>query len=121
MGQTFDLSTKEGRIAHVIERSGHTPSSIARLLGCKPAAVYQWLDGSTRNLKEQFLWKLADVTGFEARWISQGEGPARIDWSIKQATTELQAMEPAARYKAVRIIHTFAEPPHEGDNGNGHH
>lgn len=70
-----DLTTKSGRIAYVLEATGHTPSSMARLLGCAPAAVYQWLNGSTKNLKEVFLWRLADITGFEARWISLGEGP----------------------------------------------
>jgi hypothetical protein len=110
MDDEYDLDTKAGRIGFVIAQSGHKPSSIAPLLGCKAAAVYQWLDGSTQNLKEHLLWKLADITGYEARWISQGEGPAKDDASIKHGTDVLRAMQPEARYTAVRLLDTLAEP-----------
>lgn len=110
MATDFDLSTKAGRIAYVIEKSGHVPGSIAKLLGCAPAAVYQWIDGSTKNLKEHLLWKLADVTEYEARWISTGEGSMKIEKSIRHAADVLTAMEPEARYTAVRLIDTLAEP-----------
>lgn len=110
MASEYDLTTKSGRIAYVIKHSGHVPGSIAKLLGCAPAAVYQWIAGSTKNLKENLLWNLADVTGFEARWISTGEGVRRIEKSIKHATEVLSAMEPEARYTAVRLIDTLAEP-----------
>lgn len=106
----YDLSTKSGRIAYVIDQSGHVPGSIAKLLGCAPAAVYQWIAGSTKNLKEHLLWNLSDITGFEARWISTGEEPMKIEKSIKHATEVLTAMEPEARYTAVRLIDTLAEP-----------
>jgi hypothetical protein len=110
MDDEFDLTTKSGRIGYVIESSGHSPASIAPLLGCKPSAVYQWIDGSTKNLKEHLLWKLADITGYEARWISQGEGPRKIDKAIRHANDVLLAMEPEARYTAVRLLDTLAEP-----------
>lgn len=110
MDEKFDLDTKAGRIGFVIKQSGNNPSTIAKLVGCEPAAVYQWLNGSTKNLKEHLLWKLADVTGYEARWISMGEGPAKIDKSIKHANEVLLAMQPEARYTAVRLLDTLAEP-----------
>lgn len=115
MDDEFDLTTKAGRIGFVIKKSGHNPASIAPLLGCKPAAVYQWLDGSTKNLKEHLLWKLADITGYEARWISLGEGTPKLDNTIKHANAVLLAMQPAARYTAVRLLDTLAEP--EKSNG----
>ena len=110
MDDDLDLTTKAGRIGFVIKQCGHSPASIASLLGCKPAAVYQWLDGSTKNLKEHLLWKLADITGYEARWISQGEGASKLDKSLKHAHDVLMAMQPEDRYTAVRLIDTLAEP-----------
>jgi len=110
MAEEHDLTTKNGRIAFVIDASDHTPSSISRLLHCAPAAIYQWIDGSTKNLKEDHLWNLADITGYEARWISTGEGPARIDPSIRHVERVLIAMQPEARYTAVRLIDTLVEP-----------
>lgn len=110
MDEIDALVTKGQRIACIIKKSGHTPASIAKLLGCAPAAVYQWIDGSTQNLKEPYLWKLADITGYEARWISTGLGQPRIDPGIKHANELLTAMEPEARYTAVRLLDTLAEP-----------
>lgn len=110
MASEHDLSTKSGRIAYIVEASGHNPAALAKQLGCAPAAVYQWIDGSTKNLKEHLLWKLADITGFEARWISLGEGPMKMPMAIKHANQVLVAMEPAALYTAVRLIDTLAEP-----------
>lgn len=116
MDNKFDLDTKAGRIGFVIEQSGHNPAAIAKLVGCEPAAVYQWLNGSTKNLKERLLWNLADVTGYEARWISMREGPAKIDNSIKHANEVLLAMQPDARYTAVRLLDTLAEPRKNNEN-----
>lgn len=110
MDEIYGLNTKGERIAYVIKKSGHTPASIARLLGCAPAAIYQWIDGSTQNLKEQYLWGLADVTGFEARWISTGRGQVKLDPSVRHAEAVLTAMQPEVRYTAVRLIDTLAEP-----------
>lgn len=110
MSKEYDLQTKGGRIQYILDMTGHNPASIAKLIGCAPAAVYQWIDGSTKNLKEQFLWKLADVTGFEARWISLGEGVPMKSAAIKHADQVLMAMEPETLYTAVRLIDTLAEP-----------
>jgi len=110
MAKEHDLETKGGRIEYIIDASGHNPASMAKLLGCAPAAIYQWIDGSTKNLKEHLLWKLSDVTGFEARWISQGEGMPKRPHAIKHADEVLMAMQPETLYTAVRLIDTLAEP-----------
>jgi hypothetical protein len=113
--EKYDLATKPGRIGFAIHDSGHNPRSISLQLGCKPAAVYQWLDGSTKNIKEHLLWKLADITGYNARWISQGEGLSKTDKSIQHASEVLMAMQPEARYTAVRLLDTLAEPQKNND------
>lgn len=110
MATQHDLNTKSGRIAHILDVTENTPSSMARLLGTTPSAIYQWLDGSTKNIKEDLLWKLADKTGFQARWISLGDGPMQIPRGVKHANEVLLAMEPQALYTAVRLIDTLAEP-----------
>ena len=108
-----DFSIKEDRIGYAITTSGHTPASIAKKIGCEPAAIYQWLNGSTKNIKEHLLWALADATGFEARWISTGEGPMRLPQSTRHAIDALTAMEPAAQYTAAAIIETLSRPHKE--------
>ncbi len=107
---TPDIETKGGRIEYAITQAGYNPNSIAAELHISASAIYQWIDGTTKNIKEDLLWKLADLTGFEARWLSQGTGPMRIDRSVKHAQSVLLGMEPEARYTAVRLLDTLAEP-----------
>jgi transcriptional regulator with XRE-family HTH domain len=70
--------TRGERIAHAIRESGNSPAAMSRLIGCTSAAIYQWVKGDTKDIKNDFLFKLADATGFEARWIATGEGPQRL-------------------------------------------
>lgn len=72
------MKTRPERIKFAIEESGNNPTSIAKAVGCTAAAVQQWINGDTKNLKNDLLFKLADATGFEARWIATGEGQMNI-------------------------------------------
>ena len=71
--------TRGERIAYAIEQSGQTPAGVARIIGCSSAAIYQWINGITKDVKNDLLFALADATGFEARWIGTGKGPERPD------------------------------------------
>lgn len=113
MSAAYDFTDKTQRIRFAITESGHTPSSVSRLIGCEPAAIYQWLSGSTKNLKEPLLWALADVTGFEARWISMGIGPMKLPPSTRRAIDTLKAMEPEAQYTVSQVIETLSKPHKE--------
>lgn len=71
------MSTLSERVTKALKESGNTATSAARHIGCTPEAVIQWMNGPTKNLKGEFLFALADLTGFEARWIATGEQPER--------------------------------------------
>lgn len=78
MQTEYDLDTLGGRVGYALEKSGHTPSSAAAKINCKPQAIYQWIHGPTKNIKNDLIFKLADITGFEARWITIGKGDSNI-------------------------------------------
>jgi transcriptional regulator with XRE-family HTH domain len=84
-----DMSRGE-RIAYAIRESGNSPAAMSRLIGCTSAAIYQWIKGETKDIKNEFLFGLADATGFEARWIAIGEGPQRLD--VNEAQRRLLAL-----------------------------
>jgi transcriptional regulator with XRE-family HTH domain len=73
------MSTLSERVTRAIKESGHSASSAARIIGCSPEAVIQWMNGPTKNLKGDFLFSLADLTGFEARWLATGKPPERSE------------------------------------------
>lgn len=68
------MTTLAERIAEAIAYSGKKPAQIARECGVRSAAVSLWLDGSTRNLRMEYLFALEDATGYSARWIGIGQG-----------------------------------------------
>lgn len=110
-----DLDTMGGRVKYALRESGHTPSSAAFVLECSRPAIDQWILGSTKNIKNDLLFKFADLTGFEARWIATGEGPVSYDKSMRHGVEVLWAMKPRRRQDAVRLLDTIAELPIDGD------
>ena len=77
------------RVRHAIEQSGHTPSRVARSIGCTPAPRLQWINGPTKNIRNNLLFALADATRFEARWIGTGKGPERSLAAINHRVNDL--------------------------------
>ena len=74
---SYAMSTPSDRVTKAIKESGHSATSAAKEIGCTPEAVIQWMNGPTKNLKGDFLFALADLTGFEARWLATGKLPER--------------------------------------------
>jgi transcriptional regulator with XRE-family HTH domain len=73
----FAMKLLSDRVSHVLAATGISISDVARAVGIKPSAVSQWKSGETSNIRPEHLFKFADATGFEARWIGIGEGPER--------------------------------------------
>ncbi len=79
------MSTLSDRVSKAIKESGLSATAVAKSLGCSPEAVIQWMNGPTKNLKGEFLFALADLTGYEARWIATGELPERTaEWDQRR-------------------------------------
>lgn len=62
------------RIEHAIAASSTDISRVASACGVTVQAVYAWMRGDVKNLRNDNLFALADITGFEARWIATGQG-----------------------------------------------
>ena len=104
---------KGERIAYAIKKSEHSPASMARELGCSAAAIYQWIDGTTKDLKNELLFALADKTGFSARWLATGEGPEIDAYNQPQIMRVLKVMEklPATDQERVaNVVDAFSQP-----------
>ena len=56
-----------------------SPADIARATQKTPAAVTQWLDGSTKSLKAETAALLEMATGYRATWIVTGKGPKKAE------------------------------------------
>lgn len=113
------MTTLHERVARAIKESGHNPSSVAREIGVSAEAVLQWVNGPTKNLRNDNLFALADVTGFSARWIGTGEGPQVECYSSAAIKHVVQVMEnlPAdEQAKLSRMADAFQGPPASNDH-----
>jgi transcriptional regulator with XRE-family HTH domain len=102
------MSSRAERIAEAIASTTLNDSEVARRIGCKSQAVAQWRSGATKDLKSDNLFALADLTGFEARWIATGKGPKRK----AETAEEARLLENYRHAGAERrdIIRRVAEP-----------
>lgn len=53
---------------------GADVKKVAEACNTSPQAVYTWAKGELKNLKSENLFPLADITGYNARWIASGKG-----------------------------------------------
>lgn len=102
------METQAERITKAIEGAGLNASTAARKLGLSPEAVLQWMSGTTKNIRPANLFLLADVTGYEARWIATGEGPAIRAYStnphIAHVVEVMEKMPEALREEAAKEV-----------------
>lgn len=68
------MNTLGDRVAHVIQASNLPVKDVAKYCGVTVQAVYAWKRGEVKDLRNDPLFLLADLTGFSARWIATGAG-----------------------------------------------
>jgi transcriptional regulator with XRE-family HTH domain len=109
----MQMKTLAERVTKAIETSGHNASSVARQIGCSPEAVLQWMSGSTKNIKNDFLFALADLTNFNARWLGTGDGPEinnyAINKRIQHVVAVMEKMPDVVQAEAVKEVDSLAE------------
>jgi transcriptional regulator with XRE-family HTH domain len=71
--------TMADRISEVMTIRDVTVSQLAKVASVDIQSVYQWRDGSTKNIKNEYLFAVADYLQVYARWLATGEGPRDTD------------------------------------------
>lgn len=62
------------RLCEARKAANLSQSELARRLGVTPSAVSQWESGMTKDIHSEFIFAIADMTGFSARWLATGVG-----------------------------------------------
>lgn len=80
--KVYLMETKRERLLFAMNERGLGPSELARQLraaGVKisPQSVHFWIEGKTKDFKNENLFATADILQFEPRWIVTGELPMR--------------------------------------------
>ena len=96
------------RITRAIKESGRDVRDIAKACDTSSQAIYVWMRGGVKDLRNANLFALSDITGFEARWIATGEGPERRAASNPRESALLDAYR-ASDERGKSAIHRVAE------------
>lgn len=108
-----DLETLSGRIAYAIEESGVSRQQIATACNISPQAVGLWINGPTKNLRNEHLFVLAEVTGYHAKWIATGKGQQKPsqhkNTRIAHVLKVMESLPPYALDEAVKSVDTIAQ------------
>ena len=116
----YAMATLSERIKEAIESSGVSVADVATACGITPQAVYDWMSGNTKELMGENLVELAEITGFDARWIAKDSGPKkRVYARTAQQAHVLQVMQAMNSYEAALLVKiTDTIPPKSAPREN---
>ena len=110
------MATLAERVTEAIEASDVSVASVAEACGISPQSVYQWMTGETRELMAENLVELAEITGYEARWIARESGPKkRVYARTAQQAHVLSAMQAMTPYEAGLLVKITDTLPQSSD------
>jgi transcriptional regulator with XRE-family HTH domain len=96
-GKTEDDMTMQGRIRMQMAANGiHSDAELARKLKLRRQTVHKWMNGDSKNLTPENIFRLSDVLKCSARWLMLGP-PVRPD---KPLTLDEQKAEVVHLYDA---------------------
>lgn len=82
-------------------------ADLARAAGCSRAAVTNYMTGFSKNMEPRFAFRLQDKFQWNARWLLEGVGPARVKVlprDEEEAIEALREMHPEERQAFTRLI-----------------
>lgn len=95
------------RIKEAREAAGLSKSELARRVGVSHTAVGLWEDGSTKNLKDIHIFKIAENTGVSAQYLLYGSNQTKSQ-SVHESTTKYGQDE-----KTIRLVEAYKNAPAE--------
>src|SRR5579871_4382524 len=72
------MKTPGDRIRHIREELELSQEGFGRHMGVSKAAVSQWENGDTKNLRPANLFAIQNLSGYSAEWIATGAGAPRL-------------------------------------------
>ncbi|MBX3661243.1 MAG: helix-turn-helix transcriptional regulator [Burkholderiales bacterium] len=86
-------------------------AELGRRIGLPRQTVHRWINGDTKNMTHENLYKVADVLQVRARWLAVGDtAPAQIDLADGDVVGLIriyESMPPAARDQWLAIGRTL--------------
>ena len=71
------MKTLAERIQLIKDETGLSLERLGEISGVSAQAVQQWINGHTKNIRFDPLFRLSRGTGYSAEWIATGEGQVK--------------------------------------------
>jgi transcriptional regulator with XRE-family HTH domain len=68
------MSNLADRVKQCMAETGNTPASVATYIGIKAPSIYDWLNGTTKNLSGMNLIRAAQLFNVQPEWLQSGTG-----------------------------------------------
>lgn len=107
IAHTLDCMTLADRVSEALaaaEANGFTVARVAAACGISVQAVYDWRKGATHEIDGSNLVELAELSGFNAKWIAKEEGAKTDPPAVREALRLLRKMSPEKQDIAAKII-----------------
>ena len=99
------------RIKEVMEEKEWTPPDVARICKFKtPHAVYQWLDGTTKNLKHDSLIHFCRAAEIHIDWLLSGGLPKYKPKKLQSLELNFEKLSPRDQDLLYQTSTTLAKP-----------
>lgn len=99
------------RMIEVMEEQGLQAPDVARICGFKtPHAVYQWLDGTTKNLKMDNLYAFCLATETHIEWLISGIPPKHKPKTLRKLEENFEKLGKRDQSLLCRTSDDLAEP-----------
>lgn len=72
------MDTLGKRIELALTGSNVSVNQAAAACDVSVQAIYTWMRDGVKDLRNENLFALADLTGYQARWIATGKGPQKL-------------------------------------------
>ena len=68
-------------------------AELGRRIGLPRQTVHRWINGDTKNMTHENLYKVADALQVRARWLAVGDAPEKVnvwDWTARRRVASFE-------------------------------
>jgi len=115
MADAVDMTTIGERIKEAMDAADLDQPKLARRIGVSKQAISAMISGSTKAPTAENVFKIAEATNHEARWIVTGKGP-RTKQEAAMERLDISMLSPSHQAAIRAALRAFAE---QEDHPNG--
>lgn len=112
------MSTINERIKEAMDAAGLDQPALGRRIGVSKQAISALISGSTKAPTAENVFRIAEATGYEARWIVTGKGP-RTKQEAAMDLLDISMLSPSQQAAIRASLRAFAEQENHPNGADG--